>query len=55
MKKYIKPETRQIYVEQILMDSTSKPLDPNKYAGDDYQGAKGNFMSTSVWDDDEEE
>lgn len=54
MKKYIKPETRQIYVEQILMDSTSKPLDPNKYAGDDYQGAKGNFMSTSVWDEEEE-
>ena len=54
MEKYIKPETRQIYVEQLLMDSTSKPLDPNKYAGDDYQGAKGNFMSTSVWDDEEE-
>lgn len=54
MKKYIKPETRQIYVEQILMDSTSKPLDPNKYADDDYQGAKSNFMSTSVWDDEEE-
>ncbi len=54
MKKYIKPETRQIYVEQLLMDSTSKPLDPNRYTEDDYQGAKNNSMSTSIWDDEEE-
>ena len=54
MEKYIKPETRQIYVEQLLMDSTSKTLDPNRYTEDDYQGAKNNSMSTSIWDDEEE-
>ena len=54
MKKYIKPETRQIYVEQLLMDSTSKPLDPNKYTEDDYQGAKQtNISSNSLWDEEE--